>query len=75
MEAPHHWDRIAQLLHVPDELELMAVYQLGYLPERTHRLAVDWSSRERKRPSQFVFRERCATPQQGWDDAIRPGAA
>ncbi|NUL46128.1 nitroreductase family protein [Cellulosimicrobium funkei] len=74
MEAPHHWARIVRLLQVPDELELMAVYRLGYLPERIQRPAINWSSRERRRPSQFVFRETCASSQQGWDDDVRPGS-
>ena len=74
MEAPHQWQRIVDMLHVPQDLELMAVYRLGYVPERTHRPAIDWSSRERKRPSQFVFRETCDTPQQGWDQDTRPGS-
>ena len=75
MEAPHQWQRIVDMLHVPEDLELMAVYRLGYLPERSHRPAIDWSSRERKRPSQFVFRETCDAPQEGWDDDVRPGSA
>lgn len=75
MEAPRQWERIGQMLHVPDDLELMAVYRLGYLPETSRRPAIDWSSRERKRPSQFVFRETCQNPQQGWDGDARPGSA
>ena len=34
MEVPGRWDEIVRLLRVPDELELMAVYRLGYVPER-----------------------------------------
>ena len=67
MEAPGRWDEIIELLHVPEDLELMAVYRLGYLPPEQRRPAIDWSSSQRKRPSQFVFRETCQTPQQGWD--------
>lgn len=68
MEAPARWAEIVELLQVPEELELMAVYRLGYVPEAHHRPAIDWSSRERRRISQYVFRESCATPQEGWDD-------
>lgn len=68
MEVPGNWERIEKLLHVPDELELMAVYRLGYLPPEQRRPAIDWSSHERKRASQYVFRETCNTPQEGWDD-------
>ncbi|PYD01585.1 nitroreductase [Microbacterium esteraromaticum] len=67
MEAPGRWDEIIELLHVPEDLELMAVYRLGYLPPEQRRPAIDWSSSQRKLPSQFVFRETCQTPQQGWD--------
>lgn len=68
MEVPGQWERIVGLLDVPDELELMAVYRLGYLPAEQRRPAIDWTSSQRKLPSQYVFRETCATPQEGWDE-------
>ena len=67
MEVEGQWARIERLLAVPDDLELMAVYRLGYLPDEQRRPAIDWTSAERKQPSQYVFRETCATPQEGWD--------
>ena len=72
MEVPGQWDRIVALLGVPDELELMAVYRLGYLPPEQRRPAIDWSSHQRKLPSQYVFRNTCATPQTGWDAPAAP---
>jgi len=72
MEVPGQWARIERLLDVPDELELMAVYRLGYLPPEARRPAIDWTSAERRLPSQYVFRETCATPQEGWDDVAPP---
>jgi nitroreductase len=73
MEVPGNWAKIESLLQVPDELELMAVYRLGYLPEEQRRPAIDWSSHERKLPSQYVFRGTCATPQAGWDEPAEAG--
>ena len=70
MEVPENWRRIERLLEVPADLELMAVYRLGYLPPEQRRPAIDWSSHQRKLPSQFVFRGTCATPQEGWDDPL-----
>ena len=67
MEVPGAWEQIVDLLTVPDDLELMAVYRLGYLPAEQRRPAIDWSSHQRKLPSQYVFRGTCATPQAGWD--------
>ncbi|MEF2279707.1 nitroreductase family protein [Deinococcus sp. YIM 134068] len=63
MELPHRWQAIRELLHVPDSLELMAVYRLGYLPDDERRPTIDWSSRHRKRLGQFVFRETCEVPE------------
>jgi hypothetical protein len=67
MEVPGRWDEIVRLLRVPDDLELMAVYRLGYLPTQQRRPPIDWTSEQRKLPSQYVFRGTCATPQEGWD--------
>ena len=72
MEVPSQWARIEKIFGVPDEFELMAVYRLGYLPTEQRRPAIDWSSHQRKLISQYVFRDSCATPQEGWDDLGTP---
>ncbi len=63
MEIPECWAAIGGLLKVPDDLALMAVYRLGYLPPEPKRPSIDWSSRHRKRLEQFVFREDCTRPE------------
>ncbi len=63
MEIPENWEEIKGLLKVPEDLELMAVYRLGYLPEEKRRPTIDWTSNHRKRPSQYVFRNTCAVPE------------
>jgi nitroreductase len=63
MEIPEKWQEVKDLLEVPDDLELMAVYRLGYLPEEKRRPTIDWTSKERKRLSQYVFRNSCAIPE------------
>lgn len=63
MEIPENWQRIEKLLEVPDSLALMAVYRLGYVPRDRKRPTIDWQSRQRKRLSQYVFRNSCATPE------------
>ena len=68
MEVEGQWERLAELFGVPDDLELMAVYRLGYLPDDAARPVIDWSSHQRKPPSKYVFRDTCRTPQTGWDD-------
>jgi nitroreductase len=73
MEVPGMWAKIETLLEVPDSLELMAVYRLGYVPTEQRRPAIDWTSHERKLPSQYVFRGTCQTPQTGWDTPASAG--
>jgi nitroreductase len=63
MEFPEEWKQIKSLLAVPDDLELIALYRLGYVPDKRKRNTIDWSSRHRKRLSQYVFRDTCATPE------------
>jgi nitroreductase len=63
MEIPGAWDELKAILQVPEDLELMALYRLGYLPEEKGRPRIDWKSDQRKRLSQLAFRNTCATPE------------
>jgi len=63
MEVPAYWAEVGRLLEVPEGLELMALYRLGYAPPEEKRNRIDWTSRQRKRASQYVFRNTCATPE------------
>lgn len=63
MEIPRQWQYLQQLLRVPENLELMAIYRLGYLPASEKRPNIDWSSRHRQRLEQFVYRETCEQPE------------
>ncbi len=60
MEIPGAWDEIKSILKVPDSLELMAVYRLGYVPPAAKRPKIDWTSSQRKKLSQYVFRNTCS---------------
>lgn len=63
MEIPGAWAELEQLIDKPDDMELIAMYRLGYVPEQRKRPSIDWSSRHRKRLSQFVFRDSCRQPE------------
>jgi nitroreductase len=64
MEIPEGWSELQEVLRVPPDLELMAVYRLGYLPDGAARPRIDWQSDQRKPLSELVFRNTCATPEQ-----------
>jgi nitroreductase len=59
MEIPEAWSEVKGILKVPDTLELMAIYRLGYLPEDRQRPRIDWKSDDRKRLSQLAYRNTC----------------
>ncbi len=63
MEVPDAWQEIKEILQVPDHLELMAVYRLGYVPQDAKRPRIDWTSSQRKPISQLAFRNTCLTPE------------
>ena len=63
MKLPEKWEEIKDLLKAPDDLELMAVYRLDYLPKERHRPTTDWASTQRKRLSQYVFHNICTVPE------------
>jgi nitroreductase len=84
MEIPENWRRIEEIISMPDDLALMAVYRLGYVPEDKKRPTIDWQSRQRKRLSQFVFRNSCDVSEddgaglvdgspEGFERDVRPG--
>lgn len=68
MEFPDAWAEIGALLAVPDDLRLVAMYRLGYLPPERKRPSIDWSSAHRKKLSQYVFRDRCSQPERDPED-------
>lgn len=48
MEIPENWNKILEILRVPDTHELMAVYRIGYMDEKVRRNTIDWVSDERR---------------------------
>lgn len=69
-EERHSWARIAGMLQVPEDAELMALYRLGYLPAESRRPVIDWASPQRKALHQYVYRNSFAQP---WCERDREG--
>lgn len=59
MEDPSAWSELKGLLKVPESLELMALYRIGYLPDERKSPCIDWKSDHRKTMSQVTFRNTC----------------
>jgi len=59
MEDSKAWEELKELLKVPEDLELMALYRLGYLPDERTSQRIDWKSDHRKTVAQVTFRNTC----------------
>jgi nitroreductase len=62
MEIPEAWQELKELLKVPEELELMALYRIGYLPPERMANRIDWKSDQRRPHEDLAFRNTCDTP-------------
>jgi len=72
MEIPEAWTELKKILKVPDSLEMMAIYRLGYVQEKKARPRIDWSSAHRKKLSQYVFRNTCGDAEPDADEVKKP---
>lgn len=61
-EVPDNWAKIVQLLHVPDDYELIALFRLGYTDPTIKRPTIDWTSPQRKQVAELAFQERWGNP-------------
>lgn len=48
MEIPENWQKILDLLEIPETHEMMALYRLGYTSEEIKRPTIDWVSNQRR---------------------------
>jgi nitroreductase len=56
-EIPEQWIRIINILKVPDDYELCAVFRMGYIDENVKRPAIDWKSSQRKPIEQLAYKD------------------
>ncbi|MBP8001214.1 MAG: nitroreductase family protein [Chloroflexi bacterium] len=65
MEVPEAWQEIKNLLKVPDTLELMAIYRLGYVPDEPSKVRprIHWQSSQRRALARLAYRDTCEQPE------------
>jgi hypothetical protein len=51
-----------QLLEIPDDYELMAMFRLGYTDPNIKRPTIDWTSPQRKGVADLAFQEKWGEP-------------
>ncbi len=62
MEVEGQWEKIVQLLEIPDDQALLVLFRLGYVDPATKRPTIDWSSPQRKSVAELAFGERWGAP-------------
>jgi nitroreductase len=56
-EIPEMWKEISQIVNIPDDYELMAVFRMGYVDPNMKRPTIDWKSSQRKPIDELAFRD------------------
>jgi nitroreductase len=57
-EIPENWKAISEMLEVPEEYEMMAIFRMGYTDPEMKRPSIDWKSSQRKEVSELAFRNK-----------------
>src|SRR4030095_16637626 len=57
-EIPENWKAISDLLNVPDDYEMMAIFRMGYIDPEMKRPSIDWKSSQRKGINELAFKNK-----------------
>ncbi len=55
-EITENWNAISEMLRVPDDYEMMAIFRMGYMDPKMKRPAIDWKSSQRKGVNELAFK-------------------
>jgi nitroreductase len=62
MEVEGQWEKIVELLDVPDDQALLVLFRLGYVDPNLKRPTIDWSSPQRKSVDELAYAEHWGAP-------------
>ena len=54
-EIPEKWKEISDMLNVPDDYEMMAIFRMGYIDRDVKRPVIDWKSSQRKDVNEIAY--------------------
>ena len=57
-EIPANWKMVSDMLEVPDDYEMMAIFRMGYTDPKVKRPVIDWTSSQRKEINELAFSNR-----------------
>jgi len=56
-EIPENWKKISEMIKVPDNYEMMAIFRMGYTDPNMKRPTIDWKSSQRKGVNELAFKD------------------
>ncbi len=60
-EIPENWKAISNMLSVPDDFEMCAIFRMGYVDPSIKRPTIDWKSSQRKGIKELAYRDKWGT--------------
>jgi nitroreductase len=57
-EFPEKWNKLSQLLCIPEDYEMCAIFRMGYTDPGMKRPAIDWKSSQRKPVKDLAFKDK-----------------
>ncbi len=56
-EIPENWKKISEMIKVPENYEMMAIFRMGYTDPNMKRPTIDWKSSQRKGVNELAFKD------------------
>ena len=57
-EIPEKWKEISEMLNIPDDFEMCAIFRMGYVDPDMKRPTIDWKSSQRKGVNDLAHKDR-----------------
>lgn len=61
-EIPENWKALSELLNIPQEYEMCAIFRMGYTDPSIKRPTIDWKSSQRKPVGELAFSNKWNEP-------------
>lgn len=61
-EIPENWKAISDMLNIPDEFEMCAIFRMGYVDPGIKRPTIDWRSSQRKPIEELSYKDKWGVP-------------
>lgn len=61
-EIPENWKALSDMLNIPEDYEMCAIFRMGYVDPGMKRPTIDWRSSQRKDINELAFKDSWGNP-------------